>query len=102
MAALDQASLWLLYFVCFAMPLTGHLMSGNGKPVSYFGLFLVLGFPRAKRSTSSPTRFISRGSGWSMRWFCCTSALPPGMSRSGATGCCRACCRAVRTRRHLS
>ena len=46
MAALGQASHWLLYFIFFAMPVTGYLMSGNGKPVSYFGLFSIPGFPK--------------------------------------------------------
>ena len=46
MAALGWASQWLLYFIFFAMPVTGYLMSGNGKPVSYFGLFSLPGFPK--------------------------------------------------------
>lgn len=46
MAAMGQASHWLLYFIFFAMPVTGYLMSGNGKPVSYFGLFSIPGFPK--------------------------------------------------------
>lgn len=46
MAALGWASQWLLYFIFFAMPVTGYLMSGNGKPVSYFGLFSIPGFPK--------------------------------------------------------
>lgn len=46
MAALGWASQWLLYFIFFAMPVTGYLMSGNGKPVSYFGLLSLPGFPK--------------------------------------------------------
>ncbi len=46
MAAAGKASHWLLYFIFFAMPVTGYLMSGNGKPVSYFGLFSIPGFPK--------------------------------------------------------
>ncbi len=48
MAALGWASQWLLYFIFFAMPVTGYLMSGNGKPVSYFGLFSIPGFPKSE------------------------------------------------------
>ena len=30
------------------MPVTGYLQSGNGKPVSYFGLLNIPGFPENK------------------------------------------------------
>lgn len=48
LAAMGQASHWLLYFIFLAMPVTGYLMSGNGKPVNYFGLFQIPGFPKDK------------------------------------------------------
>ncbi len=46
LAFLGQASHWLLYFIFFAMPVSGYLMSGNGKPVSYFGVLSIPGFPK--------------------------------------------------------
>lgn len=39
---------WLLYGLLILMPVTGYLQSGNGKPVSYFGLFNLPGFPKNK------------------------------------------------------
>ena len=39
---------WLLYALLVLMPVTGYLQSGNGKPVSYFGLFNIPGFPENK------------------------------------------------------
>ena len=46
MAFLGQATHWLLYLIFFAMPVSGYLMSGNGKPVSYFGMLSIPGFPK--------------------------------------------------------
>ncbi len=46
MAAIGRLTHWMLYFIFFAMPVSGYLMSGNGKPVSYFGLLSLPGFPK--------------------------------------------------------
>lgn len=40
---------WLLYAVLLLMPISGYLQSGNGKPVSYFGLFDLPALPADKR-----------------------------------------------------
>lgn len=40
------ASVWLLYFIFLAMPISGYLMSGNGHPVSYFGFVSLPGFTK--------------------------------------------------------
>ena len=37
---------WLLYALLVLMPVTGYLLSGNGRPVSYFGLFDIPGYPK--------------------------------------------------------
>ena len=39
---------WLLYAFLFLMPVTGYLQSGDGKPVSYLGLFDLPGLPKNK------------------------------------------------------
>ena len=48
LAFAGQASHWLLYFIFLAMPVSGYLMSGNGKPVSYFGILQIPGFPKSE------------------------------------------------------
>ena len=39
---------WLLYALLLLMPVTGYLQSGNGRPVSYFGLFDLPALPESK------------------------------------------------------
>lgn len=39
---------WLLYALLLLMPVTGYLQSGNGRPVSYFGLFNLPALPENK------------------------------------------------------
>ena len=39
---------WLLYNLLLLMPITGYLQSGNGRPVSYFGLFNLPALPENK------------------------------------------------------
>lgn len=46
LAVIGSMNHWLLYFIFAAMPVSGYLMSGNGKPVSYFGLFELPGFAK--------------------------------------------------------
>lgn len=40
------ASHWLLYLTFIAMPVSGYLLSANGRPVSYFGLFTIPGYAK--------------------------------------------------------
>lgn len=37
---------WLLYLIFLLMPITGYLMSGSGRPVSWFGLFDLPALPQ--------------------------------------------------------
>lgn len=39
---------WLLYALLLLMPVTGYLQSGDGRPVSYFGLFSLPALPENK------------------------------------------------------
>ena len=39
---------WLLYALLLLMPVSGYLQSGNGRPVSYLGLFDLPALPRNK------------------------------------------------------
>lgn len=41
-------NVWLLYFILLAMPISGYLMSGNGRPVSYFGIVSIPGFAKSE------------------------------------------------------
>ena len=38
---------WLMYGLLLLMPISGYLQSGNGKPVSYLGLFDLPALPRS-------------------------------------------------------
>jgi len=42
-----HATHWLMYAVLLLMPVSGYLLSGNGRPVSYFGLFDIPGIPKS-------------------------------------------------------
>ncbi len=44
---IGRATHWLMYAVLLLMPVSGYLQSGNGHPVSYFGLLGIPGFPRS-------------------------------------------------------
>lgn len=41
---MGRATHWVLYALLVVMPVSGYLQSGNGHPVSYFGLFDIPGF----------------------------------------------------------
>lgn len=46
LAMVGRASHWLLYLIFLVMPVSGYVMSGSGKPVTYFGLFDIPGYPK--------------------------------------------------------
>jgi cytochrome b561 len=45
---ISQVTHWLLYALLVVMPITGYLQSGDGRPVSYFGLLDLPGLPKDK------------------------------------------------------
>jgi cytochrome b561 len=45
---ISQLTHWLLYALLLLMPITGYLQSGDGRPVSYFGLFDLPALPKDK------------------------------------------------------
>jgi cytochrome b561 len=48
MELISQITHWLLYALLGLIPVTGYLQSGDGRQVSYFGLFNLPGLPQDK------------------------------------------------------
>lgn len=57
-----------LYAVILLMPISGYLQSGNGKPVSYLGLFDIPGFPENK-SVDDVAKLLHIGGQWAIYGF---------------------------------
>lgn len=60
-----RATHWLLYAAILLMPISGYLQSGNGKPVSYLGLFDIPGIPK-NETVDGVARVLHLGGQWAI------------------------------------
>jgi cytochrome b561 len=67
MEFISRITHYMLYALLIFMPITGYLQSADGRPVSYFGLFILPGLP--KKQGARRGRKLS-ALAWSMGTIC--------------------------------
>jgi len=68
MELVGRATHWLLYAAILLMPISGYLQSGNGRPVSYLGLFNIPGFPK-NQAVDDYSRILHNAGQWAIYGF---------------------------------